>query len=108
MVNRLRQIHIGYLPNNRRIVGLSKLARVAKIYCQRLQIQERLTRQIAKAIEDFVGASGVAVVVEASHHCMCSRGVAKTGCTTITSSMLGHFKLDSYLTQEFWTLANQQ
>lgn len=83
--------HVAYIPS-KRIVGLSKLARVVDIYSQRLQVQERLTNQIADAIQEGLDPVGVGVVIEAKHFCMCSRGVNKQGSTTITSALRGALK----------------
>ena len=92
--------HVGYLPD-RRVVGISKLARIVEVYARRLQIQEKLTAQIAHAIEDALRPRGVAVVIEAEHHCMTTRGVRKPGVTMITSQLLGLFQKDEALKQEF-------
>ncbi|MEL6342920.1 MAG: GTP cyclohydrolase I FolE [Myxococcota bacterium] len=94
--------HIGYLPDQR-VVGISKLARVVEVYARRLQIQEKLTAQIAHAIQDTLKPRGVAVVVEAAHHCMTTRGVHKPGVTMVTSQLLGMFQTDEALKQEFMT-----
>jgi GTP cyclohydrolase I len=83
------------------MIGLSKLARIAELYARRLQVQERLTRQVADAVMEVVGARGVAVVMESSHLCMSMRGVRKTGATTVTSCALGCFKIEKELHQEF-------
>lgn len=83
--------HVAYIPS-KRIVGLSKLARLVDIYSQRLQVQERLTNQIADAINEGLDPLGVGVVIEAKHFCMCSRGVNKQGSTTITSALRGALK----------------
>jgi GTP cyclohydrolase I len=83
------------------VVGISKLARVVEIYARRLQIQEKLTVQIAEAINDVLQPRGVAVVVDATHHCMTTRGVHKTGVSMVTSRMLGLFQTDGDLKREF-------
>ena len=90
----LGKIHIGYLPESR-VVGISKLARVAEAYAKRLQIQEKLTAQIANCINDVLRPKGVAVVIEAEHQCMTTRGVHKPGVVMVTSRMLGAFRESS-------------
>jgi GTP cyclohydrolase IA len=85
--------HIAYLPH-RRVVGISKLARVVDIYARRLQIQEKMTAQIANTINDILEPKGVAVIIEASHQCMTTRGVHKPGVVMTTSRMLGAFRED--------------
>jgi len=92
--------HIGYLPN-KRVVGISKLARVLEVYAKRLQIQEKMTAQIANAIQDVLQPLGVAVVLEASHQCMTTRGVHKSGVSMVTSQMLGAFREDPTTRKEF-------
>lgn len=84
-------IHIAYIPN-KYVIGLSKLARIAETFARRLQVQERLTRQVALAINEAIRPRGVAVVMEAEHLCMASRGVQKPGASTVTSVMLGCFR----------------
>ncbi len=96
----LGKIHIGYLPQNR-VVGISKLARVAEAYAKRLQIQEKLTAQIANCINDVLHPKGVAVVIEAEHQCMTTRGVHKPGVVMVTSRMLGAFRESSDTRREF-------
>ena len=86
--------HIAYIPKGGRIVGLSKLARVAEIFARRLQLQERLTQQIAQTLFDELDPIGVMVVIEAEHTCMTLRGVKKAGAVTITSAVLGGFRKD--------------
>jgi GTP cyclohydrolase IA len=85
--------HVGYLPGQR-IVGISKLARVVEAYAKRLQIQEKLTAQIANTISDVLQPRGTAVIIEAAHQCMTTRGVHKPGVTMVTSRMLGAFRDD--------------
>jgi len=94
------QIHVAYLPHDR-VVGLSKIARVVDCFSKRLQIQERLTSQIADAIEVCVGAKGVAVCAEACHMCMSMRGVGKLGAVTTSFAYKGRFKTDRTLRMEF-------
>lgn len=96
----LGKVHIGYLPENR-VVGISKLARVAEAYAKRLQIQEKLTAQIANCINDVLQPKGVAVVIEAEHQCMTTRGVHKPGVVMVTSRMLGAFRESSDTRREF-------
>ena len=95
--------HIGYLPNNR-VVGISKLARVVDVYARRLQIQEKLTAEIADAIETVLQPRGVGVVIEAAHHCMTPRGVSKEGVLMVTSRMLGSFRSDPKTRREFLSM----
>jgi GTP cyclohydrolase IA len=96
---------VGYIPD-RRVVGISKLARVVEIFSKRLQIQERLTAQIANAVQDVLNPRGVAVVVKAAHHCMIDRGVRKRGADLVTSRMLGVFRDQPATRQEFLSLVN--
>ncbi|PIR37192.1 MAG: GTP cyclohydrolase I FolE [Alphaproteobacteria bacterium CG11_big_fil_rev_8_21_14_0_20_39_49] len=92
--------HIAYIPN-KRVAGISKLARIADAYAKRLQIQEKLTAQIANSINDVLQPKGVAVVIEATHQCMSTRGVHKSGVVMKTSHMLGLFRKDERTRQEF-------
>jgi GTP cyclohydrolase I len=92
--------HCAYLPD-RRVVGISKIARVIELYAKRLQIQEKMTAQIANAIQDVLRPRGVAVVVDATHQCMTTRGVRKPGVSMITSQMLGAFRSDAATRREF-------
>ncbi len=95
--------HIAYLPN-RHIVGLSKIARMVEIYARRLQVQERMTTQIAHTIMEEIKPLGVAVVLEAEHLCMRMRGVEKQNCYVTTSAMLGRFRTHLETRQEFMNL----
>jgi GTP cyclohydrolase IA len=92
--------HIGYLPRNR-VVGISKLARLVDVYAKRLQIQEKMTAEIASCLDSVLKPFGVAVVIEAAHQCMTTRGVHKTGVTMVTSTMLGAFRDNSDTRREF-------
>lgn len=98
------KVHIAYIPKNGRIVGLSKLARIAEIFAKRLQVQERLTQQIAKTLFDELEPIGVMVVMEAEHTCMTLRGVKKPGSKTITSTVLGGFRKDARTRAEAMSL----
>ncbi len=95
--------HIAYVPNGK-VVGLSKLARIADIYARRLQVQERMTTQIAEAINEILAPKGVGVVVEAHHLCMMMRGAEKQNSLAVTSCMLGRFKSDPRTRTEFLSL----
>ncbi|MBX2802323.1 MAG: GTP cyclohydrolase I FolE [Myxococcales bacterium] len=95
--------HVGYLPN-RRVVGISKLARVLDVFAKRLQIQEKLTRQVADVIAEVLQPRGVGVVIQASHQCMTSRGVRKTGVTMMTSCLLGEFRDNASTRREFLSM----
>ena len=97
--------HVAYIPNGK-IVGLSKLPRVVEVFARRLQVQERLTEQIASAIDDALAPQGVGVVVEAFHLCMMMRGVEKQNSKTITSAVRGLFRSDQRTREEFLTLAH--
>jgi GTP cyclohydrolase I len=94
------QAHVAYLPRHR-VVGISKLARLVEIYARRLQIQEKMTAQVANTIEEVLQPRGVAVVIEASHHCMTTRGIHKPGAVMTTSRMLGAFRDDASTRREF-------
>lgn len=96
--------HIAYIPKGGRIVGLSKLARIAEIFARRLQVQERLTQQIASTLFDELQPLGVMVVIEAEHTCMTLRGVKKPGAVTVTSAVLGGFRKDSRTRAEAMSL----
>src|SRR3954453_17094970 len=87
------KVHIAYLPDNR-VVGISKLARLVEVYAKRLQIQEKMTAQIANTLNEVLKPKGVAVVIEAAHQCMTTRGVHKPGVSMVTSRMLGVFRTD--------------
>ncbi len=104
MVPIIGKAHVGYLPQ-RRVVGISKLARVVDAFTRRLQIQERMTAQIANTINDVLEPLGVAVVVTSQHECMTTRGVRKIGASMVTSRMLGVFRDDVQLRREFHALA---
>jgi GTP cyclohydrolase IA len=95
--------HVAYIPNGK-VIGLSKIARICEMYAQRLQVQERLTAQIADALQGLLKPQGVAVVVEATHMCMVMRGVQKPGSWTATSAVRGVFAEDSRTRQEFMNL----
>ena len=92
--------HVGYLPD-RRVVGISKLARLVEVFGRRLQIQEKLTSQIANTIDEVLQPKGVAVVIDAAHQCMTTRGVHKPGMSMVTSRMLGLFRTDARTRREF-------
>jgi GTP cyclohydrolase I len=92
--------HIAYLPS-KRVVGISKLARLLDVYAKRLQIQEKLTAQIANTLNEVLQPRGVAVVIDASHQCMTTRGVHKPGTSMVTSRMLGAFRSDASTRREF-------
>ena len=92
--------HVGYLPSNK-VVGISKLARVVEAFARRLQVQEKMNAQIALCIQRVLEPKGVAVVIEASHQCMTTRGIHKTGVTMVTSTMLGAFRDNDVTRREF-------
>ena len=97
------KVHVGYLPD-RRVVGISKLARLVEVYAKRLQIQEKMTAQIADTLQDVLKPRGVAVIVEAAHECMSTRGVHKPGVSMVTSRMLGAFREDQMTRREFLSI----
>jgi len=99
--------HVGYLPKDK-VVGISKLARVVELYSKRLQIQEKMTRQIADAISEVLDPLGVAVVVEAKHHCMTTRGVRKSNVVMTTSAMYGRFRENPETRAEFLALVERE
>jgi GTP cyclohydrolase IA len=99
--------HIAYLPDGK-IIGLSKLARLVEVYCRRLQVQERMTLQIAQGLAEVLPNHGVAVVVEAEHLCMKMRGVRKQGGETVTSALLGKFRDDQRTRHEFFSLIRRR
>ncbi|KAI6777822.1 uncharacterized protein J7T54_002743 [Emericellopsis cladophorae] len=99
------KMHIGYVPSDT-VIGLSKLPRIAEMFSRRLQVQERLTQDVAQAVMDILNPQGVAVIMDSAHLCMVMRGVEKTCTTTITSCVLGCFKKDSTVRNEFLSLVN--
>ena len=100
MVPIIGKAHIAYFPKNR-VVGISKLARVLEMYAKRLQIQEKLTAQVANTLQEVLDPIGVAVVIEAAHQCMTTRGIKKPGVTMVTSRMLGVFRENLATRKEF-------
>jgi GTP cyclohydrolase I len=100
MVPIIGKAHIAYVPRNR-VVGISKLARVLEMYAKRLQIQEKLTAQVANTLQEVLDPIGVAVVIEAAHQCMTTRGIKKPGVTMVTSKMLGVFRENLASRKEF-------
>ena len=99
--------HVAYMPKNR-VVGISKIARLVDIFAKRLQIQETLTSQIAVTLQNVLDPLGVAVLIDASHQCMTTRGVHKPESSTVTKKMIGIFKDDQNLRSEFMELVNQK
>ena len=100
MVPIIGKAHVGYLPKHR-VVGISKLARLVEVYAKRLQVQEKMTVQIADTLQDVLQPKGVAVVIEAAHQCMTTRGVHKPGVGLVTSRMVGAFRDDPSTRREF-------
>jgi GTP cyclohydrolase IA len=100
MVPILGKAHVAYLPKHR-VVGISKLARIVEVYAKRLQIQEKMTAQIANTLDGVLQPLGVAVVLEAEHQCMTTRGIHKPGVSMVTSRMLGAFRTDPSTRREF-------
>ncbi len=94
------RVHVGYLPN-KKVVGISKLARVVDAFARRLQVQEAMNAQIARCIQDILEPKGVAVVIDATHQCMTTRGVHKPGVSMVTSTMLGEFRKNPLTRREF-------
>lgn len=97
------RVHVGYLPDGR-VIGLSKLPRIVEMFARRLQVQERLTMEVAEAVQEVLAPTGVAVIAEAAHLCMMMRGVAKQSSVATTSCMLGAFREDSRTRTEFLSL----
>ncbi len=106
MVPFVGKAHVAYIPNGR-VVGLSKLVRVVDIFSKRLQVQEKLTAQIANAINETLRPHGVAVIIHARHFCMCYRGVRQSGATTVTSKLHGSFLTNPAARMELFTLIGQ-
>ena len=107
MVPIIGKAHVAYIPKNR-VVGISKLARVVEIFAKRLQIQEKMTVAVADTIDRVLSPQGVAVVIEASHQCMTTRGVHKAGADTVTSHMLGAFRDDPSTRREFLAMIRRR
>lgn len=103
----LGKAYVAYMPTNR-VVGISKLAKVVEIYARRLQTQETMTQQIADAITDSLRPAGVAVLIDAAHQCMTTRGVHHRHVTTITTQFTGVFKTDATLRQRFLDFVNKR
>jgi GTP cyclohydrolase IA len=101
------KVHVAYIPNGK-IIGLSKIPRIVEIFARRLQVQERMTQEIANTINEYLNPSGVGVVAEAYHMCMMMRGVEKQNSYTLTSAMLGDFKKDARTRGEFLDLISHK
>lgn len=101
------KVHIAYIPQQGRVVGISKLARIVEVYARRLQVQERLGKQISECIQKALGASGVMVIIEAEHTCMTARGIQKPGTLTKTSTVSGLFALNPGAKNEVYQLLNK-
>ena len=101
------RVHVGYLPNTK-VIGISKLARVVESYAKRLQVQERMTAQIANCIQNTLKPKGVGVIVEGTHQCMTTRGIRKSGVSMITSQLLGDFRTDQSTRIEFLNIIGRQ
>jgi len=99
------KMHVAYLPKDK-VIGLSKIPRIVDMFARRLQLQERLTQQVAEAISDVISPRGVGVLCEAQHFCMMMRGVQKQSSSTITSTMLGSFRTDKSTRDEFLSLVH--
>lgn len=99
--------HVGYLPD-RKVVGISKLARVVEAFARRFQVQEKMTAQIANCIQDVLKPKGVGVVIDASHQCMTTRGIHKSAVSMVTSRMLGSFRKDARTRDEFLRMIGKQ
>ena len=98
--------HVAYLPN-KRVVGISKLARVTRIFSKRMKVQEKLTAEIANCLQDVLKPRGVAVVIEAQHECMTTRGINEPGISMVTSQLLGKFRTDPSTRKEFYSMIKQ-
>jgi GTP cyclohydrolase I len=100
------KVHVAYLPKNK-VIGLSKIPRIVNMFARRLQLQERMTQQVAEAVEQVISPRGVGVLVEASHFCMMMRGVEKQHSSTVTSTMLGYFQTRKATRDEFLSLVKR-
>ena len=98
--------HVAYLPN-KRVVGISKLARITRIFSKRMQVQEKLTAEIANCLQEVLRPRGVAVVIEAQHECMTTRGINEPGISMVTSQLLGKFRTDASTRKEFYSMIKQ-